>query len=67
MIDETLNRILKGKQRVTFTVENGKGQEVKVILEGDGRCCRDIRDRIITWSPQPCWTQGDLVREKMED
>jgi hypothetical protein len=66
MIDEMLNRVLKGKQRVTFTVTNHKGQLVKVILEGDGRCCKDIRDPIVMWSPLPVWTQGNLKREMME-
>jgi len=66
MIDKTLNRILRGKRRVTFTVENREGYEVKVVLEGDGRCCKDIRDRIVLWSPNSNWVQGSLVREKME-
>jgi len=66
MIDEMLNRVLKGKQRVTFDVTRGN-QTVKVVLEGDGRCCRDIRDRIVMWSPQPVWRQGSLAREKLEE
>lgn len=67
MIDKTLNRILKGKQRITFDVTNREGQSVKVVLEGDGRSCKDIRDRIVMWSPWPCWTQGNLVRELIEE
>jgi len=56
MIDEVLNRILKGKQRVTFDLTNNKGMTVKVILEGDGRCCKDIRDRIVWGWPKYGWT-----------
>lgn len=66
MIDKTLNRILKGKQKITFDVTNGK-RTVKVVLEGDGRCCREIRDNIVVWGPNSSWIQGDLVRELIEE
>lgn len=65
MIDKMLNKLLKGKQKVTFTLTNNQGMEVKVILEGDGRCCKDIRDRIVWGWPSEGWTQGSLVREKI--
>ena len=52
---DVLKRILEGKQRITFTVINNEGEEVKVILEGPGMCCKEIRDNIVVWGPNGNW------------
>lgn len=64
---DVLKKILEGKQRITFSVTNNKGNEVKVILEGQGMCCREIRDNIVVWGPNGNWMQGNLYREMLEE
>jgi hypothetical protein len=64
---DVLKRILRGKQRITFNVTNNEGKEVKVVLEGSGMCCKEIRDNIVVWGPNGSWVQGDLYREMLEE
>lgn len=65
-MDETLRKILNHNERVTFTVTHGKTkQEVKVVLEGNGICCKNIRDKIVVGWPSEGWTQGNLIRERL--
>jgi hypothetical protein len=67
-MDKTLRKILNHNERVTFTVTHGKTkQEVKVVLEGNGICCKNIRDNIVVWGPNGSWVQGDLYREMLEE
>lgn len=66
--DKTLFNVLNQQERITFTVQHGRTkQTVKVILEGNGVCCKNIRDLIVVGWPKFGWTQGSLKREKREE
>lgn len=64
---DVLSKVLQGKQRITFNVTNNESKTVKVILEGPGMCCKEIRDNIVVWGPNGNWMQGDLYREMIEE
>lgn len=53
---------------VTVWLEHGPTkQTVKVTMEGNGLCCRDLRNRMVYGLPAEGWTQIRLQREVFDD
>jgi hypothetical protein len=63
-MDPILFEMLDKPHIVTVTFRHETGAIVKVRMEGNGLCCRDIRNRIL--GPQFGWTQLKLEREVVE-
>ena len=66
-MDDILRKILDKPNKVTAWFEHGETKQiVKVTLEGNGICCRDIRNRIVMGWPSEGWSQLRLEREEFD-